>query len=161
MQKIILSIQNGEKEYTRKAAARILYRVVDRISETLKSLVTTIEDSIPLASRGSELGKDLAARFLKENNKLQKLRADTPLWRFLLDSQSWSGRQLARDLEMTSESVRTVTTISMKLEDLRATMVTFRNNLILFKVRVAIKFFRYSQWLILFMFTVGFLDCPP
>lgn len=136
MQRIILSIQEEEQRYSLIAAARILHSVVDQMSADLEDLETTIQDSIPTALRGSDLGKIVATRLLKEQKRLQKVRADTPLWRFLLDTQTWAGQQLTRDLRMTSKSVKTVITISMKLEDLRANMVTFRNNLVLFKVRL-------------------------
>lgn len=135
METIILSISNGEEKYSSTSASNILENVLDQISEELGSLVATIEGSIPLAIRGCDHGKTLATRLLKENVKLHKLKAETPLWKALLDTRTWSGQQLARDLELTSESVKTITIISMKLEDIRAAMVTFRNNLVLFKVR--------------------------
>lgn len=135
MDTIILSIQNGEDKYTTTTAAEILNTILDTTSDELASLVKIIGVSISVAERGSDHGKTLARRLLAENVKLQKLRASTPLWRFLLETHTRSGQQLARDLKLTSESVKTVTIILTKLEDLRDTLVTFRNNLLLFKVR--------------------------
>lgn len=95
-----------------------------------------IENSLPLAARASDLGTTVAKQLLEEHYKLLKTKESTPLWRKLLERDSWGSNQLRRDLELTSESVEALKHTWKRLEDLRSVLVAYRNNVAFFKVRL-------------------------
>lgn len=76
----------------------------------------------------------MAGQLFEERFKLIKKKRSTPLWKRLVETGSWGARQLAHDLALTSESVDGLKGTWSRLEDLRAMLVAYRNNVEFFKV---------------------------
>ncbi|EGG08663.1 uncharacterized protein MELLADRAFT_104892 [Melampsora larici-populina 98AG31] len=109
-------------------------RKVASLSNTVTStarfsgLQAQIDDAIPLAKRGSDFAASVGAQFAEENMQLQKFKAGIPIWKRLMNFGSWDSQSLNRNIAMTSASASTLRSIATKLEDLRATLVTFEGN---------------------------------
>ncbi|KAG0150215.1 hypothetical protein CROQUDRAFT_104511 [Cronartium quercuum f. sp. fusiforme G11] len=133
IQDLIDLVQSGHSTYTTQTVSHNLDLLFDHLSRELSRLLVQIEQSLPLAARAADLGTGVARQLLEERFKLLKTKESTPLWRKLLDQQSWGSKQLARDLALTSESVEGLKVTWKRLEDLRSVLVAYRNNVAFFK----------------------------
>ena len=133
---ILTSIANGEHKYTTMSAQVRLDDLVQTISDGFTGLQAQIDATIPLARQGSALAAGVGAQFAQENMRLRKFKAGIPFWKRLVNFGSWGTQSLASNIALTSASALTLRSIATKLEDLRATLVTFQGNAEHFQVRV-------------------------
>lgn len=127
-------IHKGSKAYTTQQVSNNLGILFERLSQDLTRLLNDIELSLPLASRAADLGTVLTGQIIELYFKLLKIKEETPLWKKILKQASWSQKQLARDLSLTSESVESLKIVWKKLEELRSILLAYRDNVTFFKV---------------------------
>ncbi|KAH9820203.1 hypothetical protein DFH28DRAFT_885809, partial [Melampsora americana] len=125
---VLTSIAHGEDKYSTTSAYDRFDDLVQTISEGFSGLQAQIDDAIPLARRGSDFAASVGAQFAEENMQLRKFKAGIPIWTRLMNFGSWDSQSLNRNIAMTSASASTLRSIATKLEDLRATLVTFEGN---------------------------------
>ncbi|KAH9808271.1 hypothetical protein DFH28DRAFT_1136366 [Melampsora americana] len=125
---ILTSIANGETKYSTISAQVRLEDLVQTISDGFSGLQAQIDATIPLARQGSALAAGVGAQFAEENMRLQKFKAGIPFWKRLVNFGSWGSQSLAINIALTSASALTLRSIATKVEDLRATLVTFQGN---------------------------------
>ncbi|EGG05525.1 uncharacterized protein MELLADRAFT_107341 [Melampsora larici-populina 98AG31] len=125
---VLTSIADGEDKYLTTSAYDRFGDLVQTISEGFSGLQAQIDDAIPLARRGSDFAASVGAQFAEENMQLRKFKAGIPIWKRLMNFGSWGSQSLNRNIAMTSASASTLRSIATKLEDLRATLVTFEGN---------------------------------
>ncbi|KAH9825060.1 hypothetical protein DFH28DRAFT_877827 [Melampsora americana] len=133
LQDLIELIQSGSKKYTTQHVSHNLDILFERLSIDLTRLLNEIELCLPLASRATDLGTQLTSQLLSSHFKLLKIKENTPLWKKILERDSWSQKQLVRDLALTSDSVESLKIVWKKLEELRSVLVAYRNNVAFFK----------------------------
>lgn len=112
-----------------------LQGLFENLSRDLSRLLHEIEFTLPIASRAADLGTRVAGKVLEEHYRLVRHRNSTPLWRKLLNKDSWAAKQLEHDLILTSDSVEGLKRTSQRLADLRSTLGAYHNNVEVFKVR--------------------------
>jgi hypothetical protein len=88
--------------YTPEDVTTQLNRMLDNLSTSLDDILAKIEAARGSSARAGEIGKQVLVRFTQEERRLRELKEDTPLWRFLLEKNSFKGRQLSRDIDLTS-----------------------------------------------------------
>ncbi|KAH9811086.1 hypothetical protein DFH28DRAFT_1085246 [Melampsora americana] len=125
---ILNSIAGGGNVYSTTSAQVRLEDLVKTISEGFSGLQAQVDAAIPLARQGSNFAASVGAQFAQQNMQLRKLKAGIPLWKRLVDFNTWRSQSLTRNIAMTSTSASTLRSIALKLEDLRATLVTFQGN---------------------------------
>lgn len=122
--------------YTTSDVARQLDNLFDHLSSDLTSLLRDIESVIPTAARASQLGGTVLYELGTEHARLNKAREDTPLWRRLKDINSFASRQLARDLQLTGDSVTSLKDTRRSLEEARGFLIGYRDQVSYFKAGV-------------------------
>jgi hypothetical protein len=149
--KTIQRMQANEGKYTPEDVTRQLDRMLDNLSSSLDDMLGKIEQARGSASRASDIGKQVLVRFKQEERRLRELKEDTPLWRFLLEKNTFKGRQLSRDIDLTSlrcgfspgedpsdwaRSIENVRTTGENLDQTRTFLRKYRNNIGHFKASV-------------------------
>lgn len=130
----------------RLALQRQLTQLISHLSSSLSALQSSVEDTIPLASRASALGGRLQEEFLVERLTLEESLAGEPVWAPLLShAQKAVGRLkdggagsdepgafrrdiVKRDLRLASETVGRLRDIRRGMEDVREELVGYRDN---------------------------------
>lgn len=135
-------IQKGKPGYTANTVSNNLDLLFDSLSRDLTRLSIEIEAVLPILSSAAELATEGARQLLKENRKLLKIQESVPLWRKLLEKQSWDAKQLKRDLALTARSVEGLMSTGRRIEDLQSALVAYGKNVEFFNVRV---FFNFKQ----------------
>lgn len=125
----------GDSKYTSRTISSNLDRLFDVISNELSQLFLRIKQSIPLISQTSDLTMVVIGRLSGEKTKLLKTRASKPVWSRILEGRSWEAKQLKRDIALTSESIKGLNVIWNRFEELRNTLVAYRDNMEFFKVK--------------------------
>lgn len=122
--------------YTTADVARQLDNLFEHLSGDLSSLLRDIENTIPIAARASRLGGTVLEELGTEHARLNKAKEETPLWRRLRDINSFSSRQLARDLQLTGDSVVNLKDTRRSLEEARGFLMGYRDQVSYFKAGV-------------------------
>lgn len=91
--------------YTSSDISRQLDILFSRLGTNLDGLLKQIEATIPKADRASLLGGSVLEDFAIEHSMLLEQKENTPLWRALLDKNSFKGKQLSRDLDLAEISI--------------------------------------------------------
>ncbi|EGG08929.1 uncharacterized protein MELLADRAFT_104660 [Melampsora larici-populina 98AG31] len=125
---ILNSIAGGGDVYSTTSAQARLTDLVQTISNGFSELEAQVDAAIPLARQGSNFAATVGAQFAQQNMQLRKLKAGVPLWKRLVNFNTWESQSLNRNIAMTTASASTLRSIALKLEDLRATLVTFQGN---------------------------------
>ncbi|KAI8453147.1 hypothetical protein BY996DRAFT_4583567 [Phakopsora pachyrhizi] len=137
---LIELVQTKKRSYTQETISKNLDLLFDHLSIELARLLNSVESSIPLAARSSNLGARVSERLMREHTNLLRLRNEQPLWKkILLDPINSSPRsqQLSHDLSLTSESIKNLKNTWSRLEDVRSDLVNYRNNLAYFKASIS------------------------
>lgn len=137
---ILNSIAGGGNVYSTTSAQARLKDLVQTISNGFSELEAQVDAAIPLARQGSNFAASVGAQFAQQNMQLRKLKAGVPLWKRLVNFNTWESQSLNRNIAMTTASASTLRSIALKLEDLRATLVTFQGNAEYFRVSLSVSF---------------------
>ncbi|KAH9461215.1 hypothetical protein Pst134EA_017524 [Puccinia striiformis f. sp. tritici] len=126
-------VSTGERKYTSQTIAKNLDILFEHLSTELTQLLNSIENLIPLASRSTNLGIQISERLYQEHYQLVNKKNNQGLFKKLSDLTTFSGKQLNRDLTLTSESISNLKLTWLKLESIRTDLLTYRNNVANFK----------------------------
>lgn len=121
-------MQSKPKRYKSADISRQLDALFESLSQDLHALLSEIESAIPLAVRASDLGGRVLFTLGSEHARLNKVQEERPFWRKLKEINSYSSRQLSRDLMLTDESVASLQSTRRNLEDARGFLLTYRDH---------------------------------
>ncbi|EFP82988.1 uncharacterized protein PGTG_09956 [Puccinia graminis f. sp. tritici CRL 75-36-700-3] len=126
-------VEKGEKKYTSETIGRNLSILFEHLTSEMDGLLGSIEGLIPVASRSTNLGLRVMEGLHRAQYELIGRREAQGVLRKLTDLSSFSGRQLRRDLALTSESIAALKRTWTSLEQLRADLLAFRNHVAHFR----------------------------
>lgn len=125
----------------RLALQRQLTQLISHLSTTLTSLQESVESTIPLASRASNLGGRLQEEFLVEQLARQDTLENEPLWAPLIaGAQKAIGKLgearegdfrrdvVKKDMKLAAQTVSRLRDIRQGMEDVREDLVRYRDN---------------------------------
>ncbi|EFP82819.2 uncharacterized protein PGTG_09787 [Puccinia graminis f. sp. tritici CRL 75-36-700-3] len=110
-------VYSGRKTYSLELIEKNLDIAFSNFDWELKRLITTIETTIPIASRATSLGLKISERIHKEHYKLESIKDSQSFWKKLTDETTKTGKQLRRDLRLTSKSIKTARVLRLGLEE--------------------------------------------
>ncbi|KAI5481619.1 hypothetical protein MNV49_002845 [Pseudohyphozyma bogoriensis] len=113
-----------------------LTKLYQKISSDLTLLLSSLDRALPLADRASALGGRVGSALAIEYSRVQREKEEIPVWRGLVERNSWKGKQLRRDLELAGGSVEWVKDVRRDLEDTRSGFVEYAANVGHFKAGV-------------------------
>lgn len=118
-----------ERMHSRPSAAsratldHLLQNLYAKISDDLSSLLIALDGGITIADRASDLGGRLIGALSSEHAAIQREKEDAGVWQKLVDRQGWKGKQMKRDLQLASESVKGVKDLRYNLERARSSFL--------------------------------------
>lgn len=99
-----------------------------RMTKNLDGLLSSIQDTLPLASRASHLGGDVLLDLNVERARLVESKEQTPLWWALVEAHTFKGKQLQRDLSLAEVSIGGLQDARSQLEEMRKFLLRYREN---------------------------------
>eukprot|EP01113_Clastostelium_recurvatum_P033302 TRINITY_DN4387_c0_g1_i9.p1 TRINITY_DN4387_c0_g1~~TRINITY_DN4387_c0_g1_i9.p1 ORF type:complete len:499 (-),score=92.98 TRINITY_DN4387_c0_g1_i9:3-1322(-) len=133
---IIDHIYEGKTDYSTKTIEKNLDSLFIRIGSDFGRLLDSVERTLLSAEHASELGRKIMEHVSTEHMRLQRMRTDKPLWRWLADVNSWKGKQLSRDIMLMEQSIFNLRDIHRRLEESRNHLVKYRDNASEFKASI-------------------------
>lgn len=115
-------------QYTSQDVARQLDDLFSRLGRNLDAVLSSIQSALPLANRASHLGGQVLFDLSQEHLRLVQHKEETPLWKSLLDTSRFKGRQLQRDLDLAEVSINGLKSARSQLEETRVFLLRYREN---------------------------------
>ncbi|GAA96540.1 hypothetical protein E5Q_03208 [Mixia osmundae IAM 14324] len=128
----IKGIESGSA-YTVDDMTKQLDSLFDRISYTTGSIVNQIDSAIPIIDEASDVAQTVKGYLYRGDRMLSKEIEDRPLWRRVVEYDTYKAKQLNRDMQLTQTSILTVRAAHLKLMRARDDLHGYAVNVAAFK----------------------------